>query len=151
MKKGTTKPDEQMHAHYRKCRVNGIQMHYHRHVMEVFLGRSLLHSESVHHINGNPYDNRIENLEVMTSCAHNTMHGLMYKHSEETKAKMSKLLIGNQRHKGIPLSPEAKAKLSVFRTGNHFPSPSEETKLRISASMREARKKKFWSTRKKDE
>jgi hypothetical protein len=35
------------------------------------------------------------------------------KHSEESKAKMSKTRIGNQYHKGIPLTEETKRKLSI--------------------------------------
>lgn len=46
----------------------------HRIVMEDFLGRRLLDSEIVHHINGNKTDNRITNLELMSLADHTREH-----------------------------------------------------------------------------
>lgn len=42
--------------------------------MEQHLGRKLLTTEDIHHLNRNPLDNRIENLVVMTKEAHSSHH-----------------------------------------------------------------------------
>jgi hypothetical protein len=46
----------------------------HRLVVEDALGRILDPGEVVHHINEEPADNRIENLEVMTTAEHDRLH-----------------------------------------------------------------------------
>lgn len=43
---------------------SGKKQYVHRHVMEQYLGRPLLRSESVHHRSGDKWDYRIENLEL---------------------------------------------------------------------------------------
>jgi hypothetical protein len=46
----------------------------HREMMEQYLGRTLSQTEVVHHKNGNPADNRIENLEVKQRGQHTRDH-----------------------------------------------------------------------------
>jgi len=46
----------------------------HRLVMEKNLGRALLSTECIHHINGKRDDNRIENLQVMSISKHIRLH-----------------------------------------------------------------------------
>ena len=50
----------------------------HRTIMEYFLGRKLKRNEHVHHINGNPKDNRIENLEIKSPNEHAKLHYEQY-------------------------------------------------------------------------
>ena len=46
----------------------------HRKIIEEKLGRRLLTSEVIHHINGDKTDNRLENLAVMSRSEHSSLH-----------------------------------------------------------------------------
>ena len=146
--------DEEMHSRYRKMRVNGKEVDVHRHVMEQILGRPLAFNENVHHINGNRYDNRPENLELVTPKEHRLLHphtdspetrakkgaatrGRHWKwshgHTREWKAALSAKMIGNKLgcH---PLTPEHKAKIaatlkSLYSTGQRKRTGGRKSKL----------------------
>lgn len=59
---------------YKRITVNGKILYEHRVIVERYVGRSLKQGEIVHHINGNIFDNRIENLEVMSEGKHHSLH-----------------------------------------------------------------------------
>ena len=56
----------------------GKRVRAHRWLMEQHLGRNLLQSEHIHHKNGNPLDNRLDNLEVKSAREHMVLHKQKY-------------------------------------------------------------------------
>ena len=59
---------------YFTMRIGNKKVYEHRYKVEQELGRELYENETVHHINGNKQDNRIENLIVMMNSDHHKLH-----------------------------------------------------------------------------
>lgn len=72
------KKDHQILAPYRAVQRNGRVMGEHRYIMEQHLGRRLRRDEHVHHKNGSRLDNRLDNLELLSSAAHCKHHGKLH-------------------------------------------------------------------------
>lgn len=94
---------------------NGSYIFEHRLVMEKYLGRYLKpHPEEiVHHIDGNPSNNKIENLEVLTKSEHAREHGL---------GKLGRRFARGEKHYafGKHRSEESRNKQRLTRLGKKY-------------------------------
>lgn len=64
------------HPYKQRLDDDGVVIQEHRYVMEKHLGRKLLPTEHVHHINGVKDDNTLSNLVVLTKAEHHKLHAL---------------------------------------------------------------------------
>lgn len=69
----------------------------HRLVMEAAIGRPLERSEVVHHVNGDPLDNRPENLWMFPSNAEHLRHELMGRTPNWTAAGLEAIRLGVEK------------------------------------------------------
>ena len=69
---------------YKGKKYKGLYVYEHRFVLEQKIGRLLRYGEVAHHINGDPFDNRPENLELKTRKSHGKHHA-----KEKTMVKLT--------------------------------------------------------------
>ena len=84
---------------------HGKKVRLHRYIMEEYLGRPLKPTEIVHHKNGDPLDNRIENLEVIQNQSEHSAN-----HIRKYWAKRK------QSHQYRRLVAQAKARVKKYKS-----------------------------------
>lgn len=87
-----------MNGKYPAVSIGNIKIHVHRLLMQFWIGEKLPFHASVHHMNENKLDARMENLAVVINKAHNSNHNKGKKISEEHKKK---IIEANRKRKGI--------------------------------------------------
>lgn len=71
-----TKDRHKNRKKYKRLWVNGKTIREHRLLMENHIGRKLLPSENVHHIDGNTLNNDIENLQIIQHGEHSSLSNI---------------------------------------------------------------------------
>lgn len=95
---------------YRMIRINNVTKGEHRWVMERHIGRSLESDEIVHHINEDPLDNRLENLQLMSRLEHLRLHKKGIARNKENTAT----------HKQCPVCKETKPRTEWGKNKSTF-------------------------------
>lgn len=101
---------------YKAIKADGTKHDYHRWLMEQEIGRKLDRQEVVHHINGNPLDNDIGNLRIMSLSEHSRMHATGKKRSVESREKQSQARSGMPNSWARKLSEDEVAYIREYYT-----------------------------------
>lgn len=96
--------------HYKTIQINGKQVRLHRYLMEQKIGRSLTFNEVIHHIDGNKYNNNIDNLEIVSRGNHIRLHPEINKKSIDV----------NYKEIDIDIIKELKKTMSISKIAEYF-------------------------------
>lgn len=95
---------------------SGGKVYHHRHIASVKLGRWLLPSEVVHHIDEHKDNNAPENLEILTASEHMRLHSLQHGRSVPREVVCPicgvTFMTCNNTYCSVPCSTRSRAKLS---------------------------------------
>jgi len=86
---------EHIKSRYRMITYKGKREYTHRVVMMEYLGRDLYPEEHVHHIDGNPKNNDISNLELLTAQEHHRYHMIEQNKKTQQHIKAANIRWGN--------------------------------------------------------
>lgn len=114
-------------------------MPVHRIMAYTFFGDYDSSVYDVHHIDGNPLNNALDNLQLLEANIHASITNKGKTCSEETRRKMSESHKGNKNPmygKHFSMTEEAKRKMSESHKGKSLGPLSEEHKRKISEACR---------------
>lgn len=113
LRKINRKPGAELKSKYRTVSTLDGTVLEHRLVMEQHLGRKLEPWEQVHHVNRDRFDNRVENLEVLSSSEHAQRHAIYPK--ERSCEVCGKTFSPHKSYRGVTRSCSPKCRGELCR------------------------------------
>lgn len=100
---------------YKRITVKGKRFYEHRFIIESNIGRKLKSFETIHHINHNTSDNRIENLEILQNGEHVKLHSTTTFRNKTHKQCTKCFVIKHRNHFYL----QKKRHNSIYEEENH--------------------------------
>lgn len=128
---------------YKAIKYQGKKKDYHRHIMELSIGRKLHRNEVVHHIDEDKLNNNLDNLMIMTRSEHSRMHRMNTTTSEVTKEKLR--ILGRRNRGTLKLSHNEVREIKSL-LGGHLSYSAIASKYNVSKStIFQIKKGQSWS------